>query len=172
MRILSDDPLTPLRASCRPMHGCWRHGGDELPLADALDDEDELAQYTPRMSSEIPDVVVVGEPIDPMQLRALVERFFGDMVKLVIDVRRRLVAVGGELHADAEAVLLEAGSKQADLWGANYYPGLGEDDCLQFTALINIRPGQDNRAMEVQDPQIRDTMRDIVHEVVGRGGPL
>lgn len=124
------------------------------------------------MSAELPDIVVVDEPIDPVVLRELLERFFGDMVKLVIDVRRHLVAVGGELHADAEAALLEGGSKQADLWGANYYPGLGAEECLQFTALINIRPAQDNRAMEVQDPQIRETMRGIVHELVGRGGPL
>ncbi len=118
------------------------------------------------------DILVSDQPIDPAQLRELVDRFFGDMVKLVIDVRRRLVAVGGELHADAAAVLLERGSKQADLWGANYYPGLGPDDSLQFTALINIRPAQDNRAMEVQDPAIRGEMRAIVHELVGRGEPL
>lgn len=124
------------------------------------------------MNSEIPDIVVVVEPIEPPRLRELVDRFFGDMVKLVIDVRRRVVAVGGELHADAEAVLLEGGSKQEDLWGANYYPGLGENDCLQFTALINIRPAQNNRAMEVHDPQIRATMRNIVHELVGRGEAL
>jgi hypothetical protein len=116
--------------------------------------------------------LVEGQPIDPARLRALVDGLFGDMVKLVIDVRRRVVAVGGELHADAEALLLGAGSRQADLWGANYYPGLGADDCLQFTALINIRPTQDNRAMEVQDPVIRRTMRELVDELVGRGEPL
>ena len=125
------------------------------------------------MDAELPaDVLVSDRPIDQAQLRELVGRYFGDMVKLVVDVRRRLVAVGGELHADAEAVLLERGSKQADIWGANYYPGLGPDECLQFTALINIRPTQGNRAMEVHDPAIRETMRAIVHELVGRGDPL
>ena len=123
-------------------------------------------------ANPLADILVSDRPIDPAQLRELVDRFFGDMVKLVIDVRRRLVAVGGELHADAEAVLLERGSKQADLWGANYYPGLGPDDSLQFTALINIRPAQDNRFMEVQDPAIREEMRAIAQELVGRGEPL
>ncbi len=125
------------------------------------------------MEPSVPeDIHVVDRPIDPELLRALVDRFFGDMVKLVIDVRERLVAVGGELHADAKAILLERGSKQADLWGANYYPGLGPDDCIQFTALINIRPTQDNRAMEVQDPALREAMRAIVHDLVGKGEPL
>lgn len=118
------------------------------------------------------DILVSDQPIGAARLGELVDRFFGDMVKLVVDVRRRIVAVGGELHADAEAVLLERGSKQADLWGANYYPGLGPDDCLQFTALINIRPTQDNPAMEVQDPAIRERMRAVVHDLVGRGETL
>ncbi len=124
------------------------------------------------MESKLPDIYVSDRPIDPELLRVIVDRFFGDMVKLVVDVRQRLVAVGGELHADAEAILLDRGSKQADLWGANYYPGLGPEDCIQFTALINIRPTQGNRSMEVQDPGLRETMCVIVHELVGRGDPL
>ncbi len=78
------------------------------------------------MEMERPDDIIVSDrPIDPEVLHKLVDRFFGDMVKLVVDVRRRFVAVGGELHADAEAIPPGRGSKQADLWGANYYPGMG-----------------------------------------------
>ena len=105
-------------------------------------------------------------------LRALTEAWFGDMVKLVVDVRRRVIAIGGELHADAEALLLEQGSRQNDLWGANYMPGAGPEHCLELTALINIRPGQGNRSMVVQDEQIAAKMRDVVAELVGRGEPL
>jgi hypothetical protein len=119
-----------------------------------------------------PPIVVVSTRIDAGELKRLVELFFVDMVKLVIDVERKLVAVGGELHADAEAVLLEAGSLQADLWGANYYPGLGPDQCLEYTALINIRPAQGNRSMEVQDPVTRERMAALVRTLVGTGEPL
>ncbi|MBI4476120.1 MAG: hypothetical protein HY654_03045 [Acidobacteria bacterium] len=94
------------------------------------------------------------------------------MVKLVVDIRRRVVAIGGELHADAEALLLEQGSQQRDLWGANYYPGVGVDRCIEYTALINIRPSQGNRSMQVQDMAVRDAIRTVVHEVVGRGESL
>ncbi|MBI1876498.1 MAG: hypothetical protein HYZ58_08450 [Acidobacteria bacterium] len=94
------------------------------------------------------------------------------MVKLVVDVRRCVVAVGGELHADAEALLLEQGSQQADLWGANYYPGLGADRCIEYTALINIRPSRGNRSMQVQDVAVRDAIRSIVNDLVGRGEAL
>lgn len=117
-------------------------------------------------------ILIVGSRVDPADLRALVEQYFGDMVKLVVDVRRRVVAVGGELHADAEALLIEQGSRQTDLWGASYYPGLGASQCLEFTALINIRPAQGNRSMKIEDPGTREAVREIVHELVGAGEPL
>jgi hypothetical protein len=120
----------------------------------------------------VPPITIIEAKIDPAVLRRIVEGGFGDMVKLVADIRRRVIAVGGELHADAEALLLEQGSLQQDLWGANYYPGLGSSRCLEYTALINIRPAQGNRSMEIQDPAVRETVRDLVYELVGRGEPL
>jgi hypothetical protein len=66
-----------------------------------------------------PAIVITGKPIDTETLKRLTAYWFGDMVKLVVDVERRIVAIGGELHADAEAVLLEQGSRQADAWGPN-----------------------------------------------------
>ncbi len=70
-------------------------------------------------------IVIVEQRIDPGLLRRLVDRYFGDMVKYVVDIERGRAAVGGELHADAEELLLEDGSQQESLWGANYYPGRG-----------------------------------------------
>jgi hypothetical protein len=65
---------------------------------------------------------VLLDPLEPATLRRLVERHFENMVKFVVDLERGVAAVGGELHADEEAVLLAQGSNQEDLWGANYYP--------------------------------------------------
>ena len=124
------------------------------------------------MSQEAPGIVVVDRRIEPMELRRIVALYFGDMVKIVIDVRRRMAAVGGELHADAEQVLLAQGSTQADLWGANYFPGRGPDGCIEYTALINIRPSQGNRSMEIQDTDTRRAVREISHDLIGRGEEL
>lgn len=124
------------------------------------------------MSQEAPGIVVVDRRIDPVELRRIVALYFGDMVKIVIDVRRRVAAVGGELHADAEQVLLAQGSAQADLWGANYFPGRGPDRCIEYTALINIRPSQDNRSMEIQDAETRRAVREITLALIGRGEEL
>jgi len=119
-----------------------------------------------------PEILITDVRVEPARLRLLVEQWFGDMVKVVVDVGRRRAALGGELHADAEALLLADGSRQVDLWGSNYYPGLGPARCIEFTALINIRPARGNRSMEIQDPVVREAVRGIVHNLVGAGEPL
>lgn len=119
-----------------------------------------------------PDILVLRTAMSSNDLRTLVARFFEDMVKYVVDVDRGVVAVGGELHADAEALLLDDGSAQEHLWGANYYPGRGPDACIEFTSLINIRPSQDNPAMEIQSEEVRRRVREITFSVIGRGDPL
>ncbi len=124
------------------------------------------------MNQDAPGIVVIERRIDPAELRRLVDLYFGDMVTFVVDVRRRVAAVGGELHADAEQVLLTQGSSQADLWGANYYPGQGPDECIEYTALINIRPSQGNPSMEIQDAETRRIVREIAHALIGRGREL
>ena len=121
--------------------------------------------------SEAPGIVIVRERIDPAELERLVLLYFEDMVKYVVDVERGVVGLGGEMHADAEQLLLEDGSRQADLWGANYYPGRGRDGCIEYTALINIRPAQGNRSMEIQDPVLRQRVRDLTWALVGDGEP-
>jgi hypothetical protein len=123
-------------------------------------------------SVEEPAVVLVERRIDPKVLRRLVERDFEDMVKYVVDVARGVAAVGGDLHADEEALLLDNGSRQQDLWGANYYPGRGRDGCIEFTSLINIRPAQDNRSMTIEDPTLRERIRELTFLLIGEGEPL
>ena len=124
------------------------------------------------MSDDHPDIVVVDRRIDPEVLRGLVARYFEDMVKFVVDIERRVAAVGGELHADEEALLLEDGSRQENLWGGNYYPGRGEGACFEYTSLINIRPAQGNRSMVIEDERIRTRVREIASALIGRGEPL
>lgn len=118
--------------------------------------------------SETPDIVIVDQRIDPAELARLLP-LFGDMIKYVVDIEHRLAAVGGELHADAEQLLLARGSRQADLWGANYYPGKGPDDCIEYTSLINIRPAQGNRTMLIADPSVQERVREITFALIGQG---
>ncbi len=123
------------------------------------------------MDREPAGIVLVERRIARAELVRLA-RLFGDMIKYVADVERGVIAIGGELHADAEALLLEAGSAQGDLWGANYYPGRGRDGCIEFTSLINIRPSRGNPGMEVQDEGIRERIRALTFTLIGEGEDL
>ncbi|MFL6200317.1 MAG: DUF5674 family protein [Thermoanaerobaculia bacterium] len=124
------------------------------------------------MTADTPDIVIVDRRIEPEELRRLVGLFYEDMVKYVVDIECRRAAVGGELHADAEQLLLQSGSRQADLWGANYYPGKGPEGCIEYTSLINIRPAQGNRSMLIADPSIRERVRDLTFALIGQGEPI
>ncbi len=124
------------------------------------------------MSEAAPDIVVKEEKIAPVDLVPLVAYWFGEMVKYVVDVDRRIAAIGGELHSDAEQLLLDRGSEQAHLWGANYYPGLGEAECIEYTSLINIRPTRGNPGMLIEDDGVRELVRAITFDLIGRGEAL
>lgn len=122
--------------------------------------------------SPVEPILVVSKRLDPKGLARFIGNPFPEMVKFVADVDRKILAVGGELHADAEEILLERGSRQGSLWGGNYHPGLGEGECVAFESLINIRPSLGNPGMTVQDPKIRERIREIVFALLGRGEPL
>lgn len=88
----------------------------------------------------------------------------GVYVKLAVDIRRGILAGGGALHADCEAVLLDDGSRQEDIWGVDWIPSTQQ---IRYEALINIRPHQNNPAMKILDPAICDRVAEIVQGLLG-----
>jgi len=97
------------------------------------------------------------------------ERFrnapFDTMIKFAVDVRLRKIALGGEMHSDAEEELLRGGSDQADIWGGNLWPW-EQPPRVEYISLINIRPAVDNRAMEIRLEHIRAAAESIIDEWV------
>jgi hypothetical protein len=102
------------------------------------------------------------------ELERFAAAMFGTMVKAVVDIERELLAVDGELHSDLEALLLENGSKQQNLWGINLYPEMTGDDFVEFDSMINMRPSQGNRSRGVESAQLRKTITEIVSRKVVR----
>lgn len=100
------------------------------------------------------------------ELRRMAERQFGDFVKAVVDVGRGVMAIGGELHADEEALFLQQGARQADLWGINLYPGRPTPELVEFDSMINVRPSQGNRSRGVEDTTVQRQIRHIVERLV------
>ena len=92
--------------------------------------------------------------------------YFGDMVKAVADTSLRRLALGGGLHSDEEAALLEQGSEQADLWGMNIYPEKPRSEWIEFDSMINIRPRAGNRSRGVEDAATQQLIREIVDSLI------
>ncbi|MDO8504611.1 MAG: DUF5674 family protein [Candidatus Liptonbacteria bacterium] len=108
------------------------------------------------------NIKIIDKKITDSELREIAKDYYGEMVKGVVDIEREIIAMGGEYHMDANVVLIENGSKQPDIWGFNWYFDKNGDERIEYVSLINIRPGQGNRAMEVQDASLRDKMKAII----------
>jgi uncharacterized protein DUF5674 len=108
---------------------------------------------------------IIHEPITRRELSSLAPEL-GDMIKAVVDIERGVMAIGGEMHADDEAVLLDDGSRQVDLWGINLYPAEPGPEWLEFDSMINVRPSRGNRSRDVENPVVRDAIRRLVTSLV------
>jgi len=111
-------------------------------------------------------ITVVRTTISRLALQRMAEESFGDLVKGVIDIRRGILAVGADLHADEEAALLEDGSKQEDLWGINLYPSQQGEAMVEFDSMINVRPRQGNRSRTLEDRETQKRIFDLVNNLV------
>jgi len=89
---------------------------------------------------------------------------YENMIKIVVDIRRRVLAGGGEMPSDCESALLEDGSEQDDLWGANWYPA---EQRIAFESLINIRPRLGNRNILIQSEDLRQQAESITRDTLG-----
>ncbi|MDP2934004.1 MAG: DUF5674 family protein [bacterium] len=109
---------------------------------------------------------ILISPITVAELQEVAKERFGDMVKAVVDIEKKSMAIGGELHADEEALLLDNGSKQGDLWGINIYVDQPRESWLEFDSMINIRPSQNNRSRSVEDLALQNKIIKLVDELV------
>ena len=105
---------------------------------------------------------ILSEPIHKDELRGCKNVLDGGMVKGVVDVERGLLGIDAEMHADIEQEFLESGSSQDDLWGINLWFDEEGEDFIEFDSMINIRPRQKNRSRDVENPETREKIRELV----------
>ena len=111
---------------------------------------------------------IIKDKIFIFELRKMAKQMFGNLVKAVVDVEKGIMVVDGELHSDEEALLLEKGSQQKDLWGINIYPEVQGSGWIEFDSMINLRPSFQNISRGVDDLNVRKRIRKIVNELVER----
>jgi Protein of unknown function (DUF5674) len=107
-------------------------------------------------------IQILQKPATPEQIAQMLQanRFY---IKTVVDIRRQILAGGGEMHSDCEIVLLDNGSEQKDIWGASWNPISQE---IFYESMVNLRPRQ-NRSMEILDSTIREQVKQIIHTLLG-----
>ena len=108
------------------------------------------------------DILIAREPVNQETLNALAKAWHHTLVKGVADIKRGVVALGGEWHMDANNLLIADGSSQENLWGFNIYPKERGDVAIEYNSLINIRPAQGNRGMDIVDEKVRMAIRKVV----------
>jgi len=113
------------------------------------------------------EIRVVRDSISRDELAEIAKQQFGDMVKAVVDMEQGIMAIGGELHSDEEAMLLDQGSAQRHLWGINLYPDKPLGEWIEFDSMINVRPSGGNRSRYVETSEVREAVTKAVNRLVG-----
>ncbi len=112
------------------------------------------------------EIKVIRDTVSRKTLLEMAKQQFGDMVKAVVDVDQGIMAIGGELHSDEEAIPLDQGSSQANLWEINLYQEKSTEEWIEFDSMINVRPSTGNRSRYVENQEIREAANRIVHRLV------
>ncbi|MCM8809240.1 MAG: DUF5674 family protein [Candidatus Omnitrophica bacterium] len=110
-------------------------------------------------------IVSSDNKIKMSELKKIAEEMFDILVKGVVDIEKEILVIGGELHSDEEALLLENGSKHENLWGINLYPD-EKENFIEFGSVINIKPSLGNKSRDIEDPEIKEKIKKIVEKLV------
>jgi len=107
--------------------------------------------------------MLIKQKISREELKNLFENSFETVIKIVVDIEKNILSAGCDFHIDcAEELTEKEGSHQKNLWGANLY----NDGNIDFVSLINIKPLESNRSMEIQDPALKQKTEKIIKELL------
>ena len=110
---------------------------------------------------------IIEQPMKRSELEDIAKNQFGIFIKAAVDIEKEIMAIGGELHADEEALLIEQEeSKQEHIWGINLYPDKSGEEWIEFNSMINLKPSLGNRTRSIDNPDIRKKIIKIVAELI------
>ena len=109
---------------------------------------------------------IIKQKITTPQLKQFAAEDYTTMIKGVADIEQEIMAIGGRLHAEAEAVLLDQSSRQENLWGFNIHFNKSKEEMVEYYSFINIRPNQNNFQMEIKNHELRNKIKKIVEAFI------
>ena len=111
---------------------------------------------------------IIKDKITIDELKEMVKKMFGNLVKVVVDVEKEIMVLNGELHSDEQELLIEKGSQPKNLWGINIYPEIKDENWIEFDSVINLKPHFGNRTRGVEDPEIKEKIIKIINKLIER----
>jgi len=112
-------------------------------------------------------IEIIREKINKEDLNKFLDKPFKEVIKFVVDIERRIIALGGELHSDANELFIKDGSNQINLWGGNLYPLKSKrEDQIEYSSLINLKPAQNHFSMDIQNPEIIVKINQIINKLI------
>ncbi|MEJ6487708.1 DUF5674 family protein [Nostoc punctiforme UO1] len=108
-------------------------------------------------------IFIIREPATSEEIDEMLKTW-EVFIKIAVDIERKVIAGGGVRHYECEQELLKDGSRQRDIWGADWSPSTQE---IVFESIINIRPSQNNRSMVIRSPEIRERVTQITQQLLG-----
>jgi hypothetical protein len=113
--------------------------------------------------------VILKQRVSLDEIKEMQPQFFDDMVKIVIDGKRELVAVNLEMHSDLGIELYDDGSNEDDLYGANI---MYDDHSIEWSSTLNVKQ---NRRIQngtfgrvITDEKTIMWLTDIVNKWIAR----
>ena len=110
---------------------------------------------------------IVKDKIEISELKEMAEKMHDNLVKVMVDVEKEIIAVDAGLHADLMEFLIEKeNSEPENIWGINIFPDKYGDDLIEFDSMMNIKPALGNRTRGVDDESIRIKITQIVNKLI------
>src|SRR3989344_2028165 len=112
-------------------------------------------------------IKIIKDNISIAELKEIAKEEFGDVVKAVVDIEQEIMAVGGELHADEEVLLMDQeDSKRENTLGINIYPNRPKENWVEFDSMVNLKPASGNRSRDVENSEIKGRICEIVRKLI------
>ena len=111
---------------------------------------------------------IISDQITIQELKDMAEKMFGSLVKAVVDIEKKVMAVDAELHSDLNGLLIENGSKKENTWGINIYPDKEDENLIEFDSMINLKPASGNKTRDIEDQAIREKIIKITDKIIKR----
>ncbi len=110
---------------------------------------------------------IVKDKIEIAELNEMAKKMYENLVKVAVDVDKKIMAVDAPMHADLEEILIEEEkSEPENIWGINIWPEKDKNEFIEFDSMINIKPGWGNKTRGVDDVQVREEIIEIVNNFI------